>query len=50
MIYWTPICGKYFLGGSILEKCGKLAVFPDGYGRIGEILHGPLRPDWGLKG
>ena len=28
----------------------KTAVFPGGYGRIGEIPHGRLRPDWGLKG
>ena len=27
----------------------KTAVFPGGYGRIGEIPHGRLRPDWGLK-
>ena len=24
LIYWTPICGKCFLEGSILEKCGKI--------------------------
>ena len=39
LIYWTPICGEYFLHGSILEKCGKIwekAVFS-----------GRLRPDWG---
>ena len=28
----------------------KSAVFPGGYGRIGEIQHGRLWPDWGLKG
>ena len=33
-----------------MEKYGKTAVFPGGYGRIGEIQHGRLRPDWGLKG
>ena len=30
LIYWTPICGKYFLDDSILEnvgKYGKTAVF-----------------------
>ena len=32
-----------------VEKYGKTAVFPGGYGRIGEIPHGRLRPDWGLK-
>ena len=26
----------------------KTAVFPGGYGRIGEILHGRIWPDWGL--
>ena len=36
LIYWTPICGKY----------GKMAVFPGGYGRIEEIQHERLRPDW----
>ena len=54
LIYWTPICGKTFLDCSILEKCGKIwkktAVFPGGYGRIGDIPHGRLRLDWGLKG
>ena len=35
--------------GSILEKkCGKMAVIPCGYGRIGEILHRRIRLDWGL--
>ena len=23
LIYWTPICGKYFLEGSILKKMWK---------------------------
>ena len=45
LIYWTPLCGKYFLDGSILEKI--TAVFPGSYSRIGEIPHGQLRPDWG---
>ena len=27
---------------------GKIAVFPGGYGHIGEIPHGQLRPDWGV--
>ena len=31
-----------------VEKYGKTAVFPGGYGQIGEILHGRLWPDWGL--
>ena len=42
--------GSYFLFGSNLEKCGKTSVFPGGYGRIGEILHGRIWLDWGLKG
>ena len=50
LIYWTPICGKNLLECTILEKCGKTAVFPGGYSRIGDIPHGRLRPDWGLKG
>ena len=48
LIYWSPICGKYILDCSFLEKCGK--IWKNGYGRIGEIPHGRLRPDWGLKG
>ena len=35
--------GSYFFGCSNLEKYGKFwktAVFPNGYGRIGEIPHG----------
>ena len=24
LIYWTPICGTYFLDGFILEKCGQI--------------------------
>ena len=38
-IYWTPICGKYFLDCSILEKCGK--IWKNGH------FSGRLRPDWG---
>ena len=40
-----------FVMGSILEKCGKFwknVDFLDENGQIGEILHGWLRPDWGL--
>ena len=51
LIYWTPICGKHFLDCSILKKMWKYVekqpFFPGGYGRIGEILQGLLRPDWG---
>ena len=46
LIYWTPICGKYSLECTIfflnVEKYGKTAVFPGGYGQIGEILPGRL--------
>ena len=31
-----------------MEIFGKTAVFPGGYGPIGEILHGQIWPDWGL--
>ena len=31
-----------------VENSGKTAVFPGGYGRIGEIQHGQIWPDWGL--
>ena len=31
-----------------VQKYRKTAVFPEGYGRIGEIPHGQLWPDWGL--
>ena len=30
-----------------MEIFGKTAVFPGGYGRIGEIQHGRIWPDWG---
>ena len=33
-----------------VEIFGKTAVFPGGYGRIGEVPHGRIWPDWGLKG
>ena len=33
-----------------MENFGKTAVFPGGYGRIGEIPYGRIWPDWGLKG
>ena len=48
------MAGSYFLLGSNLEKYGfffgKKAVFPGGYGRIGEIPHGRIWLDWGLEG
>ena len=31
-----------------MEKYEKKGVFLGGYGRIGEIQHGRLRPDWGV--
>ena len=39
LICWTHICGKYFLNGSILEKCGKIWK--------NSRFSGRLRPDWG---
>ena len=39
LIYWTPICGNYFLDCSILGKCGKIWKNCRFSGR--------LRPDWG---
>ena len=39
LIYWNPICGKYFLDCSFLEKCGK--IWKNGR------FSGRLRPDWG---
>ena len=39
LIYWTPICGKYSLECSILEKCGK--IWKNG------CFSGWLWPDWG---
>ena len=39
LIYWTPVCGFYSLGGSILEKCGFFFKNSRFSGRI--------RPDWG---
>ena len=50
LIHWTPM-GGYFLLVLIwknMENSGKTAVFPGGYGRIGEIQHGRIWPDWGL--
>ena len=43
--------GLWFLVGSNLENVensGKTAILSVGYGRIGEIQHGWIRPDWGL--
>ena len=31
-----------------MDIFGKTAVFPGGYGQIGEIPHGRIWPDWGL--
>ena len=31
------------------KKKEKKAVFPGGYGRIGQIPHEQLLPDWGLN-
>ena len=44
--------GFYFLYGFLfwknMDSFGKTAIFPGGYGRIGDILHGRILPDWGL--
>ena len=37
-----------FFEGSNVENSGKTAVFPGGYGRIGDIPHGRIWLDWGL--
>ena len=46
------MCGSYFSMGSNLEKGGNIwkngCFFPGGYGRIGDIPHGRIWPDWGL--
>ena len=45
--------GSYFLVGFNLEKCGNLektAIFSVRYGRIGDMQHGLIWPNWGLKG
>ena len=33
-----------------MENFGKTAVFLGGSGGFGELLHGRIWPDWGLKG
>ena len=51
LIYWTPVSDLYLGGGGgfyfgkNVEKCGKMAVFPGGYGRIGDIPHGQIWPN-----
>ena len=40
--------GSYFVVVFNLENFGKMAVFPGGFDRIGEIPHGRIWPDWGL--
>ena len=52
LIYWTSVYAvntflKVLLG-KMWKNMKKSAVFPGGYGRIGEILHGRIWPDWGL--
>ena len=42
--------GYYFLVGFNLEKCGNLGKTAIRYGRIGDMQHGRIWPDWGLKG
>ena len=38
----------WFYSGKMWKFLKKTAVFPGRYGRIGEILHGQIWPDWGL--
>ena len=38
----------WFYFGKIWKFMEKRPFFPGGYGRIGEILHGQIWPDWGL--
>ena len=40
LIYWTPMCDKYFLKGSILDKCGKTAVFRTATAGLGKYCMG----------
>ena len=47
LIYRTHMGSSCILVGSNMEKNVK-TVFPGGYGWIGDIQHGPIRPDWGL--
>ena len=32
-----------------MENFGKTTIFPGGFGRIGEIPHGRIWPDWGHR-
>ena len=50
LIYRIYIGGYYVLVGFNLEKCGNLgktAIFSVRYGRIGDMQHGRIWPDWG---
>ena len=49
MIYWTPMSGLYFLYDYIWKNVDIFGKKNLGrYGRIGEILHRRIWPDWGL--
>ena len=53
LIYCIYMGSYYFLVGFNLEKCGNLgktAIFSVRYGWIGDMQHGRIWPDWGLKG
>ena len=41
---------RFYFGKMWKNIYKKTAIFPGGYGQIGEILHGRLLPDWGLSG
>ena len=47
MIYWTHTFCRVLFWKNV-ENFGKTAVFPGGYGQIGDIPHGRIWPDWGL--
>ena len=43
------ILSEWLIFGKMWKNMEKTAVFPGGYGRIGEIPHGRPWPDWGLS-
>ena len=48
LIYERFILFVWFYFWKNVDIFGKTALFPGGYGRIGEIPHGRIWPDWGL--
>ena len=51
-LYWVYSLSLILSGGFSFVNVGiffgKIGRFPGSYGRIGEIPHGRLWPDWGL--